>query len=161
MPFQFSMKWVLAAMAYAAVAAAAYTQRVGVYVDLLWGSSVVAFTYAVLVARHAEGERQAWATGFAVLWLCTNVSSDRPRGSPYAPPLPFSPFATPFALPFAWSVLRPSLDAISEELRSGDAARELAREFARLPRRDGKRESGLLCARQPFLRVAHSYDLRC
>ncbi|HEX6964136.1 MAG TPA: hypothetical protein VF175_19870, partial [Lacipirellula sp.] len=71
MPFQFSMKWVLAAMAYAAVAAAAYTQRVGVYVDLLWACSVVAFTYAALVARYAEGERQAWAMGFAVLWLCT------------------------------------------------------------------------------------------
>jgi hypothetical protein len=71
MPFQFSMKWVLAAMAYAAIAAAAYTQRLGVYVDLLWAISVVAFAYALLVARYAQGERQAWATGFAILWACT------------------------------------------------------------------------------------------
>jgi hypothetical protein len=67
MPFRFSLKWMLLAMVYAAVAAAAFTQRNWFYNDLLWAVSMAAVGYAVLLIIYARGERQARAAGFVVL----------------------------------------------------------------------------------------------
>lgn len=67
MPFRFSLKWMLLAMVYAAVAAAAFTQRNWFYADVLWAVSMGAVGYAVLLTIYARGERQARAAGFVVL----------------------------------------------------------------------------------------------
>jgi hypothetical protein len=63
---RFSMKWILAGMAYAAVAAAAFSQQTWVYADILWMASLLAVVYAGLVAVFARGRRQAAAIGFVV-----------------------------------------------------------------------------------------------
>jgi hypothetical protein len=70
MSFRFSMQWLLAATLYAAVAAAAFTQRSWYYADLLWVVTLAVFGYAVLVTCYARGERRAQAAGFVVLSLC-------------------------------------------------------------------------------------------
>jgi hypothetical protein len=70
MPFRFSLKWMLLAMVYAAVAAAAFSQRAWFYNDVLWAVLMAAFGYALLVVAYARGERQARAAGFAVLAAC-------------------------------------------------------------------------------------------
>ena len=70
MPFRFSLKWMLVAMVYAAVAAAAFSQRVWFYNDLLWAVSMAAIGYALLLVVYARGELQARAAGFAVLAAC-------------------------------------------------------------------------------------------
>ena len=40
--FRFSLKWILAAMVYAAIAAAAFSQETWVYADLLCGATLLA-----------------------------------------------------------------------------------------------------------------------
>ena len=45
---RYSMKWILAAMVYVAIAAAAFSQDTWVYADLLWLAAFVAFGYAFL-----------------------------------------------------------------------------------------------------------------
>jgi hypothetical protein len=67
MSFRFSLKWMLAAMVYAAVAAAALTQNSWLYVDVLWLGALAAVGFAVLLTVYARGERQARAVGFVVL----------------------------------------------------------------------------------------------
>jgi hypothetical protein len=64
--FRFSLKWILAAMLYAAIAAAAFSQQSWVYADLLCGAALLALGYAVLLVIYARGPRQAAAAGFAV-----------------------------------------------------------------------------------------------
>jgi hypothetical protein len=67
MGLRFSIKWALAAMAYAALAAAALTQDGWAYTDLLWLATFLAFAYAVLLACFQRGPGQARAVGFAVV----------------------------------------------------------------------------------------------
>jgi hypothetical protein len=64
---RFSLKWMLLAMVYAAIAAAAFTQRNWLYADLLWAVLMASVGYAVLLIIYARGERQARAAGFVVL----------------------------------------------------------------------------------------------
>lgn len=66
---RFSLKWILAAMVYAAIAAAAFSQESWVYADLLCAASLLALGYAVLLTIYARGQRQAAAAGFAVLMV--------------------------------------------------------------------------------------------
>jgi hypothetical protein len=74
MPFRFSMKWLLATMVYAAIAAAAFSQDSWVYPDLLWVISVAVFGYVILLVWFTREARQAAAAGFVVLWACIAVS---------------------------------------------------------------------------------------
>lgn len=67
MGLRFSIKWALAAMAYAALAAAALTQSGWAYTDVLWLVTFFAIAYAVLAAIYRRGARQASAIGFVVV----------------------------------------------------------------------------------------------
>ncbi len=67
---RFSMKWALAAMAYVAVAAAAFSRQTWVFADLLWAASLLAVVFAALVAGFARGPRQIAAAGFVVASGC-------------------------------------------------------------------------------------------
>lgn len=67
--FRFSLKWILAAMVYAAIAAAAFSQETWVYADILGAVSLLALGYAVMLIIYARGERQAAAAGFAVFMV--------------------------------------------------------------------------------------------
>jgi hypothetical protein len=67
---RFSMKWALAAMAYVAVAAAAFSRQTWVFADLLWAASLLAVVFATLVAAFARGRRQVAAAGFVVASGC-------------------------------------------------------------------------------------------
>jgi hypothetical protein len=69
MLLRFSLKWMLVAMVYAAVAAAAFTQLNWFYNDTMWAVSMAAVAYSVLLIIYARGERQARAAGFVVLAL--------------------------------------------------------------------------------------------
>lgn len=55
--FRFSLKWILAAMVYAAIAAAAFSQETWVYADLLCAASLLALGYAVMLTIYARGGR--------------------------------------------------------------------------------------------------------
>ena len=66
---RFSLKWILASMAYAALAAAALTQDGWAYADVLWALTLVAVAYSAIVAIMASGKQRAMATGFAVFAL--------------------------------------------------------------------------------------------
>ena len=55
--FRFSLKWILAAMVYAAIAAAAFSQESWVYADILCAVSLLALGYAVMLVIYARGER--------------------------------------------------------------------------------------------------------
>jgi hypothetical protein len=76
---RFSLKWVLVGMAYAAVAAAAFSQTTWVYADVLWTLSLLAVVYAGLIATFARGQRQMAAAGFVaasvVFSLCVFAGS--------------------------------------------------------------------------------------
>jgi hypothetical protein len=67
---RFSLKWALAAMAYIALAAAALASPHWAYADLLWGTAVIIFGYATLLALFSRGKPRARATGFAVFAAC-------------------------------------------------------------------------------------------
>jgi len=67
---RFSLKWILAGMAYAAVAAAALTQDTRVYADILWAATLVTFAFAVVAACFARGPRQIAAASFVVFSGC-------------------------------------------------------------------------------------------
>jgi hypothetical protein len=68
------MKWLLAAMAYVALAGAAFGQRNWLCVELLWSLTVLAFCYSLLAALLLRGARQAPPIGFAVLWCAYLVA---------------------------------------------------------------------------------------
>jgi hypothetical protein len=78
--FRFSLKWILAAMVYAAIAAAAISQQSWVYADLLCAASLLALGYAVVLIIYSRGARQAAAVGFAVfmalLALCIQAAPE-------------------------------------------------------------------------------------
>jgi hypothetical protein len=63
---RFSLKWILAGVAYVAVAAAAFSQQTWVYADVLWAIGLLAVLYGALLAFLARGRRQAAAIGFVV-----------------------------------------------------------------------------------------------
>ena len=67
--FRFSLKWILAAMVYAAIAAAAFSQETWVYADLLCGAALIALGYAILLVIYTRGPQQAAAGGFAVCMI--------------------------------------------------------------------------------------------
>jgi hypothetical protein len=67
---RFSLKWILAGMTYAAVAAAALTQDTRVYADILWAATLVTFAFAVVAACFARGPRQIAAASFVVFSGC-------------------------------------------------------------------------------------------
>jgi hypothetical protein len=67
---RFSLKWILAGTAYAALAAAALTQESSVYADLLWLATFVAFAFALVVASFARGPRQISAASFIAFSGC-------------------------------------------------------------------------------------------
>jgi hypothetical protein len=67
---RFSLKWILAGMAYAAIAAAAFARGEWWYADALCVLTLLAFVYAVLVTAFARGRRQIAAAGFVVGCVC-------------------------------------------------------------------------------------------
>jgi hypothetical protein len=67
---RFSLKWILAGMAYAAVAAAAFSQETWVYADVLWAASLLAIVFAAILACFARGRRQIAAAGFEFASAC-------------------------------------------------------------------------------------------
>ena len=67
---RFSLKWILAGMAYAAVAAAAFSQQTWVYADVLWAASLLAIVFAAILASFARGRRQVAAAGFVFASAC-------------------------------------------------------------------------------------------
>lgn len=109
--FRFSLKWILAAMVYAAIAAAAFSQQTWVYADLLCGVTLLALGYAILLVIYTRGPRQAAAAGFAVclilLATCMMVAPDSVPtlriviatgiGQPPILPTPSSPVMPPSA----------------------------------------------------------------
>ena len=67
---RYSMKWILAAMVYVAIAAAAFSQPGWVYADLLWAATFLAFSYAIIVAWLVPGVARARAGGFVIVAAC-------------------------------------------------------------------------------------------
>jgi hypothetical protein len=67
---RFSLKWLLAGMVYAAIAAAAFAKPHWAYADVLWTASVLAFAYAGLLAWSARGKAQLRALGFVIVCAC-------------------------------------------------------------------------------------------
>ena len=67
---RYSMKWILAAMVYVAIAAAAFSQPGWVYADLLWLATFLAFSYAIIVAWLIPGAARARAGGFVIVAAC-------------------------------------------------------------------------------------------
>ena len=67
---RYSMKWILAAMVYVAVAAAAFSHPGWFYADLLWAATFLAFSYAIIVAWLVPGEARARAGGFVIVAAC-------------------------------------------------------------------------------------------
>lgn len=74
MGIRFSMKWLLAAMVYAALAAMAFSQTGWAWADLLWLASFLAVCYAATLAFIARGERQGRAVGFFTASLALLVA---------------------------------------------------------------------------------------
>lgn len=67
---RFSLKWILAAAVYVAVAAAAFSQPSWVYADLLWALSLLAIVFAGLMTFIAQGRARIAAAGFLLASLC-------------------------------------------------------------------------------------------
>jgi hypothetical protein len=67
---RFSLKWILAGMAYVAIAAAAFGRGNWYYADLLWAVTLLAVVYGILVTAFARGRRQVAAAGFVVASVC-------------------------------------------------------------------------------------------
>ena len=67
---RFSLKWILAAVAYVAIAAAAFSQQSWVYADILWAVSLLTIVFAALMAFLARGKSRAAAAGFLAASIC-------------------------------------------------------------------------------------------
>jgi hypothetical protein len=61
---QFSLKWILVAVVYVAVAAAAFSQQSWVYADILWAASLLAVVFAALLAFMGRNKGRVAAAGF-------------------------------------------------------------------------------------------------
>jgi hypothetical protein len=66
---QFSLKWILVAVVYVAVAAAAFSQQSWVYADLLWAVSLLAVVFAALLTFMGSGRGRLAAAGFLLAGL--------------------------------------------------------------------------------------------
>jgi hypothetical protein len=66
---QFSLKWILVAVVYVAVAAAAFSQQSWVYADLLWAASLLSIVFAALLAFMGRGKGRVAAAGFLLAGL--------------------------------------------------------------------------------------------
>jgi hypothetical protein len=66
---RFSLKWILVAVVYVAVAAAAFSQQSWVYADLLWAASLLAIVFAALLAFMGRGKGRVAAAGFLLAGL--------------------------------------------------------------------------------------------
>lgn len=64
---RFSIRWLMAATAYAALLAAAIGTGSALLVSLVWAVPILSFCYAVIVSCVDRGRRQAMAIGFAVV----------------------------------------------------------------------------------------------
>src|SRR5688572_14466660 len=64
---RYSLKWLLLAMAYVAIVAAAIGSRTDVLADAVWALSLMAICYAVVLACVSKNQRRAMAIGFALL----------------------------------------------------------------------------------------------
>jgi hypothetical protein len=84
---QFSLKWILVAVVYVAVAAAAFSQDSWVYADLLWAASLLAIVFAALLAFMGRGKGRVAAAGFllAALAYVACVAFGRLTGSDAVP----------------------------------------------------------------------------
>jgi len=61
----FSLKWILAVMAYVAIAATALRQHPGwLYADVLWCLSILSIVFAATLSVFARGQRKAAAIAF-------------------------------------------------------------------------------------------------
>jgi len=105
---RFSLKWLLAGMAYAALYAAATATGDWLYADVLWAATFVAVLYAATLVVITRGLQRAAAVGFALgslmlvacLHFSTNsvptarrVSAWFPAPAPLPPRLPSAPVA--------------------------------------------------------------------
>jgi hypothetical protein len=63
---RFSLRWLLAAAVYVAVAAAALSQKPALYGEILWGMTLLALSFAALLAIFMRGEGRIIATGFVL-----------------------------------------------------------------------------------------------
>jgi hypothetical protein len=63
---RFSIKWLLAAMAYVALVAAAAKAEYGVLADAPWAVLLLCFCYSLILVGVTFGERHARAVGFTV-----------------------------------------------------------------------------------------------
>ena len=67
---RFSLKWILTAAVYVAIAAAAFSQSSWVYAELLWVASLLAFVFAALLAMLTRGKARVMAAGFLLSSVC-------------------------------------------------------------------------------------------
>jgi hypothetical protein len=67
---RFSLKWILVAVVYVAVAAAAFSQQSWVYADILWAVSFLAVVFAAMMAFLAHGKSRIAAAGFLLASVC-------------------------------------------------------------------------------------------
>ena len=84
---RFSLKWVLVAFAYVALAAAAFSQDSWVYADLLWAASLLAVVFTALLAFMGRGNGRVAAAGFVLASLAyvACVAFDQFSGSEVVP----------------------------------------------------------------------------
>jgi hypothetical protein len=66
---QFSLKWILVAVVYVAIAAAAFSQQSWVYADILWALSLLATVFAALFAFMGRDKGRVAAAGFLLAGL--------------------------------------------------------------------------------------------
>lgn len=81
MALRFSLKWLLAAMAYVAIAAAAFKDGWWIWADLLWAIAWLAGAYALLNFWLRDGAARAGAAGFAIVMACYGLSLQFAPGS--------------------------------------------------------------------------------
>jgi hypothetical protein len=71
---RFSIRWLLAAMAYVAIAITAIATASDLLADLVWGISWLALCFAIVVACLGRRRQQAMAIGFVALAVANIVS---------------------------------------------------------------------------------------
>ena len=63
---RYSMKWILAAMVYVAIAAVAFSQGAWAYGDVLWLATFIAVCYAAMLACFVPGAGRTRTGGFVI-----------------------------------------------------------------------------------------------
>jgi len=84
---QFSLKWILVAVVYVAIAAAAFSQQSWVYADILRAVSLLAVVFSALLAFMGRDKGRVAAAGFLVASLAyiACVAFGQLSGSEVAP----------------------------------------------------------------------------